>query len=87
MPLLDHYYSDPELAREMGVKPRTTKSWRDKRTIVTQTALNTWLACCTITRSFGLLLVFIRDRRITWLALNLKHDPSPVAGFFVPPCL
>ena len=87
MPSLDRYYSDPELAREMGVKPRTTKSWRDKRTIVTQTALNTWLACCTITRSFGLLLVFIRDRRISWLALNLKHDPSPVAGVFVPPLL
>ena len=32
MPLLDDYYTDPELAREMGVKPRTTKSWRDKRT-------------------------------------------------------
>ena len=77
MPSLDRYYSDPELAREMGVKPRTTKSWRDKRTIVTQTALNTWLACCTITRSFGLLLW--RDRRITWL--NPKHDPAS-AGFF-----
>ena len=32
MPLLDDYYTDPELAREMGVKPRTTKSWRDNRT-------------------------------------------------------
>lgn len=32
MPILDSYYSDPDLAREMGVKTRTTKSWRDKRT-------------------------------------------------------
>ncbi|HEB85558.1 MAG TPA: hypothetical protein ENI68_00855 [Gammaproteobacteria bacterium] len=32
MPLLDDYYTDPEFAREMGVKTRTTKSWRDNRT-------------------------------------------------------
>ena len=32
MPLLDEYYTDPELAREMKVKTRTTKAWRDQRT-------------------------------------------------------
>jgi hypothetical protein len=32
MPLLDDYYSDPELADDLGVTIRTTKSWRDKRT-------------------------------------------------------
>jgi len=32
MPLLDDYYTDPELAGELRVKTRTTKSWRDKRT-------------------------------------------------------
>lgn len=31
MPLLDDYYTDPELAREMKVKTRTTKAWRDQR--------------------------------------------------------
>ena len=29
--LLEDYYSDTELCDEMGVKPRTTKSWRDQR--------------------------------------------------------
>jgi len=32
MSILEDYYNDPEFAGEMGVKTRTTKSWRDKRT-------------------------------------------------------
>jgi len=32
MAILDDYYSDPELAGELGVTPRTTKKYRDERT-------------------------------------------------------
>ena len=32
MALLDDYYSDVELADELGKKPRTIKAWRDRRT-------------------------------------------------------
>lgn len=31
MSILDDYYSNLELATELGVKLRTTKSWRDQR--------------------------------------------------------
>lgn len=29
--ILDGYFTDAELARQLGVKPRTTKSWRNQR--------------------------------------------------------
>ena len=32
MSILDEYFTDPEFAAEMRVKPRTTKLWRDQRT-------------------------------------------------------
>ena len=31
MTLLDEYFSDHDLAAELGIKTRTTKSWRDQR--------------------------------------------------------
>lgn len=31
MPILDDYFTNNELCNELGIQPRTSKSWRDAR--------------------------------------------------------